>query len=102
MNIYVSNLKNSISNQDLNNLFSTYGEVKSAAVVMDVFTGTSRGFGYVEMNDDEEAQNAISSLHNSLFNEQTISVQEAETKKIHKGSYKVGDGPVSVYKFGKN
>jgi RNA recognition motif-containing protein len=102
MNIYISNLDNSIGNEDLKNLFSGHGEVKSAEVVMDVFTGKSRGFGYVEMADEDEAKKAISTLHNTSFNNLTISVKEAKPKEVHKGSYRVGNGAVQAYRFKKN
>ena len=102
MNIYVSNLSNLTENEDLNKLFSNYGDVKSAAVSMDVFTGKSRGFAYVEMEDNDAAQKAISELNNSELKSQTISVIEAEEKKEMKGSYKVGNGAVNIYRFRKN
>jgi RNA recognition motif-containing protein len=56
MNIYISNLRSAIGDAELTEIFSAFGEVKSAQVVNDVFTGKSRGFGYVEMENDEEAK----------------------------------------------
>jgi RNA recognition motif-containing protein len=102
MNIHVSNLSSNIENTDLCNLFSSYGEVKSAEVAMDVFTGESRGFGHVEMEDADAAQKAIDELNNSELKSMTISVKEAEPKKEMKGSYKVGNGAVNIYRFRKN
>lgn len=102
MNIYISNLSSVVSNEDLKNLFVGYGEVESAQIVLDVFTGVSRGFAYVEMNDDEAAQKAIEGLHHSVLHELVISVEVAQTKVVQKGSYKVGNGPVNAYRFGKN
>ena len=61
MKIYIENLHDIIDNKKLNEVFSFYGGVQSAQVVKDIFTGASRGFGYVEM-DDEFAQSAISAL----------------------------------------
>ena len=101
MNIYVANLENAIDNTKLREIFSVYGEVTSAEVVMDGFTGASRGFGYVEM-EDEAAQNAIRGLNNTELNTLTITVKEAPPKQEKKGSYKVGSGAVNVYRFRKN
>jgi RNA recognition motif-containing protein len=102
MNIYISNLDTNLKSEDLRALFSKYGEVKSVEIAMDAFTDKSRGFGHLEMPHDEEAREAISELHHSELSNRTISVQVAEPKEVHKGSYKVGDGAVNVYKFKKN
>jgi RNA recognition motif-containing protein len=102
MNIYISNLSSAISSEELKNLFAAHGSVRSAEVVMDVFTGKSRGFGFVEMENETEAQTAIAGLNNSALQELTITVQEAKPKEVHKGSYKVGNGAVNVYRFRKN
>ena len=58
MNIYVSNLSFNVQDEDLKEFFTEYGEVSSAKVITDKFTGKSRGFGFVEMADDEAAQKA--------------------------------------------
>jgi RNA recognition motif-containing protein len=102
MNIYISNLSSDIKDQQLKNLFTPFGEVVSAEVMNDLFTGESRGFGYVEMEDESAAKNAISQLNNTELENYTITVQEAKPKEVHKGSYKVGNGAVNVYKFRKN
>lgn len=102
MNIYVTNLDTTLTNADLRNLFAAHGEVASAAIAIDAFTDQSRGFGYVEMPQDEEARAAISALHHTEWHGRAISVQEAEQKAEHKGSYKVGNGAVKVYRFKKN
>ena len=101
MNIYISNLRSAIDSDELAKLFSPFGEVKSAEVVKDLFTGQSRGFGYVEMEDDEAAKKAIEALNKTEINELVISVEEAEPKKEQKGSYKVGS-KIPGYKFRKN
>jgi RNA recognition motif-containing protein len=101
MNIYIANLDNAIDNNKLTELFSPFGEVRSAEVVKDVFTGASRGFGYVQM-DDEAAQTAIGKLNQTVLNSLVITVEEAPVKKEQKGSYKVGNGAVNVYRFKKN
>lgn len=102
MNIYISNLDSQLKDEDLKNLFSSYGEVGSAEIAKDVFTDQSRGFGYVEMPNEEEAQKAITGINKSEVKGLTVSVQQAEPKVVHKGSYKVGSGAVNVYRFKKN
>src|SRR5690242_16515718 len=102
MNIYISNLRSAIDKDELVQLFSPFGEVKSAEVVKDLFTGQSRGFGYVEMEDDEAAKKAIAQLNKTELGELIISVEEAQPKKEQKGSYKVGNSSVQGYKFRKN
>lgn len=102
MNIYISNLNDAIKNEDLKTIFASYGEVKSAEIMMDLFTGASRGFGYVEMEDEAAAQKAIDELNNSERDGYVISVQQAERKAVREGSYKVGNGAVNVYRFRKN
>ena len=59
MNLYISNLSYNISDEDLRLLFADYGEITSAKVIMDRETGRSRGFGFVELSDDELAKKAI-------------------------------------------
>ncbi len=102
MNICIANLSSTVKDEELKQLFSGYGEVKSAEVMMDVFTGESRGFGYVEMEDESAAQKAVTELSGSEFQSQKISVKEAQPKENHKGSYKVGSGPVNAHRFRKN
>ena len=76
MKIYIENLHDIIDNKKLNEVFSSYGGVQSAQVVKDIFTGASRGFGYVEM-DDEFAQSAISALDQTMLSDLIITVKEA-------------------------
>jgi RNA recognition motif-containing protein len=102
MNIYISNLDSQFKDEDLKILFSSYGEVESAEIAKDVFTDQSRGFGYVEMPNEEEAQKAITGIDKSEVKGLTVNVQEAQPKVVHKGSYKVGSGAVNVYRFKKN
>ena len=102
MNIYISNLRSAIGNEELAQLFTPYGPVKSAEVVKDVFNGQSRGFGYVEMEDDESARKAIEGLNKTELMELVISVEEAKPRTEHKGSYKVGNSSVPGYRFRKN
>src|SRR5438270_13625290 len=102
MNLYVSNLNVNINNDELSKLFSNLGKVSSVEVVKDVFTDKSRGFAYVEMPVEEEALKAIDQLNKSEIQNQKISVEVAKPKENHKGSYKVGNGIINVYRFRKN
>jgi len=92
MNIYVSNLNFSTTSESLQTLFAAYGEVTSAKIITDKFTGRSRGFGFVEMSDDTEGQNAISSLNDTDFEGKTISVNVArpKTERSNGGGYNRG------------
>jgi RNA recognition motif-containing protein len=81
MNIYVSNLGFNIQDEDLKGFFTPYGEVTSAKVISDKFTGKSRGFGFVEMPDDNAAKTAIAELDNGEVEGRTIKVMEARPKE---------------------
>jgi cold-inducible RNA-binding protein len=77
--LYIGNLAYSTTNEDLEALFSRAGKVESAAVVMDKFSGKSKGFGFVEMADSNEAAAAIESLNDSEFQGRRIKVAEARS-----------------------
>src|SRR5689334_20509129 len=81
MNIYVSNLSFNVQDEDLREFFTEYGEVSSAKVITDKFTGKSRGFGFVEMPDTEAAKKAIAELDNGTVEGRTIRVMEAKPKE---------------------
>src|SRR5215207_1566214 len=81
MNIYVSNLSFNVQDEDLKGFFTPYGEVSSAKVINDKFTGKSRGFGFVEMSDDEAAKKAIAELDQAAVDGRTIRVMEAKPKE---------------------
>jgi RNA recognition motif-containing protein len=81
MNIYVSNLSFNVQDEDLKEFFTEYGEVSSAKVITDKFTGKSRGFGFVEMPDDAAAQKAIAELDQASVENRTIRVMEAKPKE---------------------
>ena len=102
MNIYISNINTALKNQDLKNLFSPHGEVQSAEISMDAFTDKSRGFGYVQMQNEEEAKAAITALHQKEVSGAILTVHEAEQAEARKGSYKIGSGVVNTYRFRKN
>lgn len=81
MNIYVGNISWSLRDQDLANLFTPFGEVASAKIVMDKFTQRSKGFGFVEMPNDEQAQQAIAQLNGSEVDGRTLVVNESHPKE---------------------
>jgi hypothetical protein len=80
MNIYVGNLSYGSTDQTLRGLFEGYGEVVAVNIIMDRNTGRSRGFGFVEMANDEEAKTAISELDNKEFEGRQLRVNEARPK----------------------
>ncbi len=81
MNIYVSNLSFNVGDEDLKEFFAEYGEVSSAKVITDKFSGKSRGFGFVEMPDDVQAQKAITELDGGVVEGRTISVTVAKPRE---------------------
>src|ERR687883_184481 len=81
MNIYVSNLSFNVQDEDLREFFTEYGDVTSAKVITDKFTGKSRGFGFVEMSDDTAAKKAIAELDQASVDNRTIRVMEAKPKE---------------------
>jgi len=80
MNIYVGNLSREVSEVELREAFSAYGEVTSASVIKDKFSGESRGFGFVEMPNREEAMKAISSQNGKSLKGRSVSVNEARPR----------------------
>jgi RNA recognition motif-containing protein len=80
MNIFVSNLNFKVRSEDLKTLFSTYGEVVSSKVITDKFSGKSRGFGFVEMKNDEDGQKAIDELNQKDYEGRNISVSVAKPR----------------------
>lgn len=83
--IYVGGLPYSATEQELTQLFSTHGTVRSARVITDKFTGKSRGFGFVEMSTDEEAQRAIAALNSTQMGGRTLTVNEARPQEVRSG-----------------
>ena len=86
MNLYISNLSYNISDEDLRQLFADYGEITSAKVIMDRETGRSRGFGFVELKDDEMGRKAIEELNQATYDEKVINVTEARPREDRGGS----------------
>jgi RNA recognition motif-containing protein len=80
MNMYISNLSFRLGEQELEDLFSKYGEVSSVKIIKDRETGRSRGFGFVEMPNDSEAQAAMEALSNYELGGRNINVSEARQK----------------------
>jgi len=80
MNLYIGNLDYSIKEKQLTELFAEYGEVTSAKIITDKMTGRSKGFGFVEMSNDEEARQAISGLNGMAINNREMNVTEARPK----------------------
>lgn len=81
MNLYISNLSYNISDEDLRQLFADYGEITSAKVIMDRETGRSRGFGFVELSDDELAKKAIEELNQASYDGKVIKITEARPRE---------------------
>jgi RNA recognition motif-containing protein len=80
MNVYVGNLPFTFTSDDLDRLFAPFGSVTSAQVITDRDTGRSRGFGFVEMGDDDAARKAISELNDSDVDGRRLTVNEARPR----------------------
>lgn len=81
MNIYVGNLSYQTESRDLEELFGEFGEVLSARVVTDRETGRARGFGFVEMGSDADAQKAIDNLNNQEYMGRNLNINEARPRE---------------------
>jgi cold-inducible RNA-binding protein len=81
MNIYVGNLSYDATEEQLQELFTPHGAVQSASIIMDRATGRSRGFGFVEMPDDAQAQAAIDALNQKEFNGRMLTVNQAQPRE---------------------
>jgi RNA recognition motif-containing protein len=80
MNIYVGNLPFNLGEEDLKEIFEEYGEVTTTKIISDKFSGRSKGFGFVEMESDAEANNAIKELNNAEVSGRNIKVNESKPK----------------------
>jgi RNA recognition motif-containing protein len=80
MNIYVGNLPYSVTDDQLRAAFAEFGDVSSAKIIMDRYSGRSKGFGFVEMGNDSEAEEAIKSLDNSDLQGRKLKVNQAKPK----------------------
>ena len=96
MRLYVGNLAYSVTNETLEALFAQYGAVKSAQVIMDRDTGRSKGFGFVEMADDNAARDAIKGLNETQQDGRPLTVNEARPREERGGGggggYRGGGG----------
>ncbi len=81
MNIYVGNLPYSIGEDDLQGIFGEYGEIESVKIITDKYSGRSKGFGFVVMENDEEAKAAIENLNGKTVDSREITVNEARPRK---------------------
>ncbi len=81
MNIYVGNLPYSVTEDELRNLFGEFGEVSSANIITDRYTGQSKGFGFVEMPNQQEAEEAISNINDSSVQGRDVKVSQARPQK---------------------
>lgn len=95
MNIYVANIAYSAKDQDLRELFEAYGEVTSAKIIMDKATNRSRGFGFVEMSDDNAGRQAIEGTNGKPFHGRDLVVNEARPRTEgagDRGGFRSGGG----------
>ncbi len=83
--LYVGNLKYAVTSSDLEQMFGEFGTVQSADVIMDKMTGRSKGFGFVEMGSDEEAQAAIAALNGKDIDGRPLTVNEAKPREGGRG-----------------
>lgn len=92
MNIYVGNLSWSMTDEDLSSLFTQYGSVTSAKILKDKMNGRSKGFGFVEMEDDEAAKTAIANLNETEVQGRKLIVNESQPRPEGEGGYKKRSG----------
>jgi RNA recognition motif-containing protein len=92
MKIYIGGLPYQTDEEQLTQIFSTYGEVSSAKIITDRDTGRSKGFGFVEMSDNEAAKRAIAELHQAELGGRTITVNEARPLEPRSGGGGGGRG----------
>ena len=92
MNIYVGNLSRDTTDSDLQKAFETFGKVQSVTIVKDKFSGQSRGFGFVDMPNNEEARAAIDGLNGKELTGRALNVNEARPRPDHRGGGKRGGG----------
>ena len=83
-NLYVGNLPFEVNDADLEQLFAQHGEVVKAQVIMDPVAGRSRGFGFVQMSTEQEAQAAAAALNNTEYSGRTLTVNEARPRAVRR------------------
>jgi RNA recognition motif-containing protein len=97
MNIFVANIERKVTDEQLQDLFSQHGEIASLKLIRDRDTGVSKGYAFVEMTNDDEAQKAIDALNQYELEGRALAVNEARPKTEYKkssggGGYKSGGG----------
>lgn len=99
MNIFIAGLSYKVNDADLSNLFEEYGVISSAKVIVDRDSGRSKGYGFVEMENEEAANKAIAELNGAEYDGRTISVSEAKPRQerprresSNRGGYGGGGG----------
>ena len=92
MNIYVGNLSYEVTEEDLRLAFESFGQVKSAAIIKDRYSGQSKGFGFVEMSSKTEAQSAIDGLNGKDLKGRALNVNEARPRTENRGGRGIGGG----------
>ena len=90
--LYVGNLSYNVTDADLQTMFTPHGTVQSAQVIMDKFSGQSKGFGFVEMGSDQEAQSAINALNGQQNDGRALTVNEAKPREPRSGGGSYGGG----------
>ncbi len=85
MNIYVGNLSNEVTEEDLKQAFETFGEVESVKIIKDKYTDRSKGFGFVEMPDNAGAQSAIDDLNDTELKGRSLKVNKARPRSDSRG-----------------
>jgi RNA recognition motif-containing protein len=85
MNIYVGNLSNEVTEEDLKQTFETFGEVESVKIIKDKYTNRSKGFGFVEMASKAEGQSAIDGLNGKELKGKAVNVNEARPRTESRG-----------------
>lgn len=92
MKIYVGNLSYDVDDEKLSAMFKQYGEVDTATVITDRDTGRSKGFGFVEMSNQEQAQEAMNVLNGTEVDGRSITVNEARPREPRRDNYRGGGG----------
>jgi len=85
MNIYIGNIPRETTEKEIREAFEKYGEVESVSLIKDKFTNMLKGFGFIEMPKQEEAENAIKNLDKAMFNGRPLTVSEAKSKTDQAG-----------------
>ena len=92
MNIYAGNLSYDLSEEDLKKAFEEFGQVESAKIISDMYSGRSKGFGFVEMSDETEAQSAIDGLNGKELKGRTLNVNQARPRSEGRRGSQQGRG----------